>query len=162
MFSCIFIKRKLYDYLDHALSGNAAARVRKHIDACPACRGQLEEMRVIVEMAGQKRAPEPNGEFWHKFQVDLDRKLNERLVTPVDVKKKRAMRLVPAYAYAGVLAFLVIMSGYLYPYITFPRQDRELVAEIISLDTVDNEFVMTDSEEAITQEVNILYELGQI
>ena len=41
----------IYLYLEEELTGAAAARIGEHLEACPACRGALEERRLLLATA---------------------------------------------------------------------------------------------------------------
>ncbi len=99
MLKCLFIRKRLYDYFDDSLSGKNKAMVKSHLDICSGCRQRLKEIESIVGLAAEKKAPEPGEGFWHNFRVDLDRRLNQELVSPIIIKGGLKYHLKPAFAY---------------------------------------------------------------
>jgi hypothetical protein len=139
MLKCLFLRRKLYDYLENSLSDIDRIKVKKHLDVCNNCQDSLSQLKIIIALAAEKKAPQPDNEFWHNFRVDLDRKLNERLVPPINIERKLSYRLRPLFAYVGALIFILVIGigSYVYkkPFANLTRiaQDKDLIDEILTL-----------------------------
>lgn len=163
MLKCLLIKRKLYDYLNHNLSDIDKIKVGRHLDSCDKCKVRLNRMKSILDLALQKEAPQPTDEFWHSFRVDLDRKLNAQLVSPLTFERKLGYRLRPVFAYTLVLIFVLTMGIYFSKktptsYI-FAQKDDTLVDEIVMLDELSEGAELNHNEEFYIEEINLIYQL---
>ncbi|OGX25009.1 MAG: hypothetical protein A3J51_02415 [Omnitrophica WOR_2 bacterium RIFCSPHIGHO2_02_FULL_45_21] len=166
MLKCILIKRKLYDYLDDSLSETAKLKVKNHLDACHNCREQLSQIKTILDLAGQKNIPQPKGEFWHNFKIDLDRKLNDRLVGPLSLKPLPRFSLKPALAYAVLSVFFLAIAASLYKFphpaaLRLAQNDDELIEEAIALDELGEALELDHDEDAYLEEVDLFLALEQ-
>ena len=119
MIRCIFIKKKLYDYLDNSLSELEKDKINRHLGRCPSCQKELKKIESLLEIARQKEVPQPSDEFWHNFTTGLDRKLNQRLVPPFRFRPNLSLRLKPVFAYASLLVAILTLGVFLNFYITF-------------------------------------------
>jgi len=148
MLKCLFVRRKLYDYLDNGLSDIQKIDVRKHLDVCGGCRDRLGQLKRIIDMASRKKTPHPSDEFWNSFMNGLDRRLNESLVTPVAVREKMRHRLMPAFSFAAVLIFFLALGGYFYGKnnLTSFRQDKYLIEEIMALEETGEEIELNHED----------------
>lgn len=165
MLKCLFVKRKLYDDLENNLSNIDKIRVKNHLDVCSNCRDRLLKIKVIIDLAYQKQIPKPNTDFWHNFQIDLDRRLNERLIPPITIKQRLTHHLRPAFAYVAILIFVLVISSYFYKisHLTSFRiaENEELIDEIVTLDEIDQDLQLNHDEDAYLEEINLLYQLEQ-
>lgn len=162
MFKCIFIKKKLYDYLDSCLSQADRTRVEKHLAICPDCDRLLGRMSRVIELAKNKKIPEPQEAFWYDFKTGLDRKLNARLLPEFDFKPKLKINLRPAFAYASVLILILAMGTYFYTQkkpLQFSQSDADLVNELELLEEVSQDTALNHDEKAYIDEINLLYQL---
>jgi anti-sigma factor RsiW len=57
-----FTPPRLSAYLDGDLGSRARARIARHVDACPECRGLLRSLGRLVLALGAPPAPEPVAE----------------------------------------------------------------------------------------------------
>lgn len=169
MLKCLFIKRKLYDYLDNSLSDIDRIKVKAHLDVCSNCRERLSQIRSIIDLAANKCVPEPDNEFWHNFRIDLDRKLNEKLIPPIRIEHKLRYHLRPVFAYVGALIFILVIGigNYVYkrPYANLTRiaQDEDLINEISTLDDLeggDLELNDNGNLEMDLEEINLSYQFN--
>ena len=165
MFRCIFIKRKLYDYLDNGLSETDKVEVKGHLDGCNKCSQHLGRLKNILDAASERKAPWPNTEFWHNFRIELDRKLNEKLVGPVTLKPRLSYRLKPAFTCALTLIFILALGNYFYKNRTSPHlrvtQDEGLVDELDALDDVDETAAFDSSGDSYMDELSFFYQLDE-
>lgn len=185
MLKCILMKRKLYDYADDGLSETAKLKVKNHLDACHNCRERLSRIKAILDFSGQKNIPQPKEEFWHNFKIDLDRKLNDRLVGPLTplettgqpqkikrfltgltLKPARRFYLKPAFAYAALLVFFLAIASSLskFPHLALlqlAQNDDELAEEAIALDELGEAAELNYDEDAYLEEVDLFLALEQ-
>ncbi len=171
MLKCLFIRKKLYDYLDNSLSDIDRIKVKKHLDVCNNCQDSLSQFKSIIALAAEKKTPHPDNEFWHNFRVDLDIKLNERLVVPINIERKLRYHLRPVFAYVGALIFILVIGigSYVYkrPYANLTRiaQEDDLVEEILTLDDLeggDLELNDNGNLETDLEEINLSYQFNPI
>lgn len=165
MLKCLFIRRKLYGYFDNALSEMDRIKVKSHLDVCDECRHRLSQIKNIIDLATQKKIPQPNAEFWHNLKVDLDRRLNEILVPPIRIGHKPSYRLRPAFAYIATLILILVVGNYFYKnLLSIPghlTQDEELIEEIVTLQEIDEALQLNYDENAYIEELNLLFQLDQ-
>lgn len=164
MFKCIFIKRKLYDYLDNSLSEKERIKVKEHLEICPVCQKRLNQMSDLIGLVKNKSLPQPSEDFWHNFGIELDKKLNTRLIPPFNFKPNLSYRLKPALVLPLVSIVILALSLYLYFYGRSPfinRSDLALVDEISLLEEVNPELSLNHAEDAYIEELNLFYQLNQ-
>lgn len=166
MLKCIFIRRKIYDYLKKSLSEIDRFKVENHLDHCNKCRQNLVQLKDILEVESHKKSPQPDAQFWHNFKIDLERKLNEKLVGPITLKPKLSYRLKPAFTYALTLIFILVLGNYLLKSSrsTSSRisQDEELVDEIETLYDLGEAVEFDYSDDPYMEELDLLYQLDEI
>lgn len=163
MLKCLFIRKKLYDYFDGGLSGKNKATVKSHLDICSGCKQRLEEIENVVGLAAKKKAPEPGEGFWDDFRVNLDRRLNQELVSPIVIKGGLKYHLKPAFAYLFTLMFVLAIGVYFYkPHFSISRVDQELVDKIMALDELGEISALDHSEDAFLDEINLFFQFSQI
>lgn len=61
--TCRSVQAQLSAYLDRELSGDEMLAVRSHLHDCPACREEVDELRMLKRMLGSAPAPEPPADF---------------------------------------------------------------------------------------------------
>ena len=162
MWKCIFMKRKLYDYLENSLSEIDGMEVKEHLAICPTCQRCLSQMRSLIDLAKNKMTLQPSEDFWHNFRIELDRELNARLVPEFSFKTKLGHRLKPVLLYASVLIIILTTSLYFYNrYQSLNSPDIALVNDISLLEEVTSETSLNHNEDAYIEELDLLYELNQ-
>lgn len=164
MFKCILIRRKLYDYLDDSLSERERASVKEHLKSCSVCRKRLEQMGVLLNLAKSRKTPQPKQDFWHNFKIELDRKLNSRLVPPFDFRPNLSYRLKPVLVLTLVSVIILVTGLSMYFYskpIHLAQSDSSIVDEIDLLEELDTEISLNHDENAYMDELDLLYELNQ-
>ena len=163
MISCIFIRKKLYDYLDNSLSEVDRDKIEKHLQLCSVCQKRLDQMNKVIELARTKKSPQLSEDFWHNFQIELDRKLNKRLVPELRFKTHLSYRLKPALVYASTLVVILFIGLYIHLYSTsaiFTKSDLALINEISLLEEVTSEIYLNGTEQTLTEEIEFLYQLN--
>lgn len=166
MLRCLFIRHKLYDYLENSLSELDKIKVENHLGICNNCKERLGQIRSILDLASQRKSPQPNSEFWHNFKLELDRRLNENLIPPITFERRLVYRLRPAFAYIFILIFFLTIGNYLYkrPFSRLPNiaQDEDLIDETLTLDELEEGLESEHNEDAYTEELDLFYQLDQI
>ncbi|MDD5730562.1 MAG: zf-HC2 domain-containing protein [Candidatus Omnitrophica bacterium] len=155
MLKCFFIKRKLYDYLDNSLSETQRIGVKEHLARCRSCKEELNRMHGVIGLTRSKPSPVPSEDFWSKFNIELDEKLNNILVAPAAFKPKRKFLLKPALV-MPVVSMIIIAIGmyFLLNNKTVSRSghsESELINEILLLEEVSPEAVLIDGDSAYLQ-----------
>lgn len=166
MLKCLFLRRRLYDYLDNSLSEVDKIKVKEHIAACRNCRARISQMQNIIDLSSQGIAPKPHDEFWHNFKIDLDRSLNEALVKPVRLERKRIYLLRPALVYISALMFIFLVGSYFSQSrriaVTRIVQEDALVEDILSLDELDETSYTNDLDDTdLLEEIILLDQINQ-
>jgi len=69
----------LSGYLDVALTQSDEQRVRLHLEDCPVCRGQVDEMRALRETTLGSRFRAPGDEEWREVPRTGGSRLSRRL-----------------------------------------------------------------------------------
>jgi len=163
MFRCIFIREKLYDYQDNSLSELEKSKVEEHLKDCPDCSKRLFQMKELLTLVEHKNIPKPSEDFWHKFKIELDDKLNARLVTPLKLKPVSVLGLKPELAITLVSVFLVIIAlgVHLRNKVIIANSDTQLLDEISILEEIKPEIDIANADEASFDELYLLDQQDQ-
>ncbi len=112
---CALIQRRLPDYPDGELSPFWKARVEAHLEACPDCRRELEELSEVVRLYQAEPLPDPGPAFWQEFEQELHLKLTQVNQSPEEPAPR--FRRLPQYVLgAAALAGMVALAVYLGPF----------------------------------------------
>lgn len=118
--NCKDIQVKLIDYLDQGLEADAMDTIRQHLDTCPECRREAEEL-VELFTAMKSGTPEmPPPELRERFDILLQSELNFLVTTNIidefpaaDQAKGDAVKTVrfssPAWRVAA--SVILLLSG---------------------------------------------------
>lgn len=166
MLKCLLLRRKLYDYSDNSLSDIDKIRVKEHLDVCNKCQDTLEQIKNLLDLAAQKNIPQPSEEFWHNFKIELDRKLNQKLVPQFTLRRRCSYSLKPALAYTLALIFILVIGSQInknYRSIGLIAQtDEELVDEMELLDELEQTPELNqDKEASYKEEIELLLQYDQ-
>jgi Putative zinc-finger len=111
---CALIQPRLPDYPDGDLSPFWKRQVASHLEVCPDCRRELEEIAEVVSLYQAHPLPDPGPDFWQDFQRELHLKLAQ--VNQVPEPTPRPLRLpyyvLGATAMAGILALAVYLGPF--------------------------------------------------
>jgi hypothetical protein len=103
---CVLIQRWLPDYPDGELSPFWRRRLEAHLQVCPQCRQELEELQGVAQTYRQLLWPAPEPGFWQDFNRELHLKL-ARLNHQAPAPERRRSRLRYLWG-APVLAVLLV------------------------------------------------------
>lgn len=114
-------------HLDHLQFVDAldavAPHLEPHLEACAACRGQLEELRASLARVRRDRVPEPSPLFWNHFSARVNAGIDAEATKRASVEEGW---MPHALAWSGVLALvLAVVSILLAPK---PSADPQVVA----------------------------------
>lgn len=70
--NCHRISNLLSAYIDGELTGMEMLDIRRHIDQCPTCREELEQVRAVKRMVGRLKTAEPRPDFAAGICASLD------------------------------------------------------------------------------------------
>ncbi len=114
---CALIQRKLPDYPDGELSPFWKRQVAAHVEECPECRRELEELSAVVRLYQDHPLPDPGPAFWQEFERELHLKLAQVNQGPELAPRYRYLPhyLVGATALAGILALAVYLGPFSRP-----------------------------------------------
>lgn len=172
MFKCFWIKRKLSDYLEGALSVPERDRVRTHVAKCAGCQRSLLQMETLSRLAAQKRTPEMSEEFWKKFDWDLNARLDEKLGAVFNARKaslgmpvfifRRLRRPVFVTVSLAVIALAVglnvlVVDRYTASVKVARGDESSLINDLELLDEVSQENGTVSSPDEDAAEIEMLY-----
>ena len=73
------IKELISSYNDDELNQEQKKKVEKHLEDCPECRKELEEMRKFEEVMSQMELKKPPGEVWKRYWASVYNRLERRI-----------------------------------------------------------------------------------
>jgi len=159
MFECLFVKRKLYDYIDNSLSEEEKIRVKAHLDVCLDCQGKIKQMESLIRQSQRKNIPQPSDDFWHNFKTELDQKLNQKLVPEFNLKTRFSYRLKPAFAFSLASVIIVVITMYFYLHsrpVFLAKEDTDLIEEMNFWEEIAPGSLLNGNEEVIIEEMESL------
>ena len=65
--NCSETQGLLAGYLDGEIPSSDREEVEAHLEGCAECRGELDEMRVLVDVTTQLQVAQPEEEVWDSF-----------------------------------------------------------------------------------------------
>jgi anti-sigma factor RsiW len=111
---CALIQPRLPDYPDGDLSPFWKRQVTSHLEACPECRREQEEIAEVVSLYQAHPLPDPGPDFWQDFQRELHLKLAQVNQTPEPAPRRLRLPyyVLGATAMAGILALAVYLGPF--------------------------------------------------
>ena len=73
------IKELISSYNDGELNQEQKKKVEKHLEDCPECRKELEEMRKFEEVMSQMELKKPPEEVWKRYWASVYNRLERRI-----------------------------------------------------------------------------------
>ena len=104
---CTLIQQRLPDYPDGDLSPFWKRQVASHLEVCPECRQELEEITEVVSLYQAHPLSDPGPEFWQDFNQELHLKLAQ--VNQAPEPTPRRLRL-PHYVLGGTAAMVAMLA----------------------------------------------------
>lgn len=117
---CALIQRRLPDYPDGDLSPFWKRLVAVHLEVCPDCRQEWEEMVEALRLYQAHPLSDPGPAFWQEFQQELHLKLAQvnQIKEPAPQRLRLPHYLLGATAMAGILALAVYLGPFSRPSLT--------------------------------------------
>jgi hypothetical protein len=114
---CALIQRKLPDYPDGDLNPFWKRLVAAHVEVCPECRRELEELSAVVRLYQDHPLPDPGPAFWQEFDRELHLKLAQvdQSLEPAPRYRRLPAYVLGATALAGILALAVYLGPFSRP-----------------------------------------------
>lgn len=133
-------------YLDGALDARDLERVQAHVEACPACLREYEELRALRGLLRNLRAPEATAGFADRLHWRLTREATRpRRSVLRDVFSVRPVPLRVAVVCATVLILVVLPLGWLSGWLGV----REAP---LDMDTYLRHYVVLSAERSLSDE----------
>lgn len=129
------------DEIIDVVEGTSSDARAAHVEACAACRQQVDELRRVMAMASEDRVPEPSPLFWDHFSARVRRAVAEQ---PTPASRWRDLFswrvLVPA---ASLFMIVAMAVG---SYVTYRTQPNRL--DLFVRDEATTDVAVAAQEEA--------------
>ncbi len=104
--NCRTSQRLLVDFLEESLSNRKRRLMQQHLNSCPNCREELEELGSLREEVRLSKAPERTEAEWASFQQALMQKVAESV--PSRLARPSARLIIAAAAVACAVVVLML------------------------------------------------------
>ena len=104
---CALIQQRLPDYPDGDLTPFWKRQVASHLEVCPECRRELQEITEVVSLYQAHPLPDPGPEFWQDFNRELHLQLAQVNQTPEPAPRR--LRL-PHYIWGATAAMVGMLA----------------------------------------------------
>ncbi|MGC9093793.1 MAG: anti-sigma factor family protein [Bacteroidota bacterium] len=141
---CTDIKLLLTDFATEKLSQAESDLVRSHIEACPGCRAELEEIkRIFASLSSLPPVHDPGEAYWASILPRISQAISHPAPErqPLSASYSRHLRLVPEFRFALAAAVALVVAAIAFNILihrsrTPVRSDwaRQLEATLTSLD----------------------------
>jgi len=112
---CNLIQQRLPDYPDGNLSPFWKRQVASHLEVCPECHQELQEITAVVGLYQAHPLPDPGPEFWQDFNQELHLKLAQLNQAPESAPRRFRLPHYVMGATAAMVAMLAL-AVYLGPF----------------------------------------------
>ncbi len=102
--SCKSIQLRLSAYLDGELAGFEMLDIRNHLNSCPACSSQADELRMVKRLLGNLPESEPDDQFLPR--------LNAAVFSAPKKPSYRPLSLALVSCIAFATALVLTLAGY--------------------------------------------------
>lgn len=151
---CQKVKEKLYLYVSSDLSSATAGRIKKHLEICPDCRKEAEEIREVLEnlklahVRDSKRLPDWSEERWARLMYRLSDSSPERKFSQVtDFFSWK----VPAFRLAIISGVIfAVIAGFFFLKIEKNRKDISIPVQVGRVHSAADEKLTAEKNPAIT------------
>lgn len=124
--NCKKTEKQILRSLDGRLDGRSAGLLRKHLEACPACRKAEAEYRSMLALLRDGKDAAPLPRFWERLEPRLR---EEREIAPFLFWERWNLRAIPAF-----LAIVAVAGAAL---IFTPRASELTASEALLLDNAN-------------------------
>jgi len=164
---CYNVRRKLYDFIGGGLEKGIMKGIEAHLLFCPKCAREHRELKEIMKLASEKKAPQLSGGFWRDFDTGLKEKLAKAREMPQAFRlrpERPRISLKPAYALATILILLVAVNFYFFGGMPTKSRleamaDERLVNDIVILEELADEAFALDEGDFLLDEFFLLEEI---
>jgi hypothetical protein len=111
---CALIQRRLADYPDGDLRPFLRRLIAAHLEGCPDCRRELQELKEVEQLYLAHPVPDPGEDFWQEFDRELHVKLAK--ASQVPGPKPTGLGLPYYVAGAAAVAAVLVLAVYLGPF----------------------------------------------
>lgn len=73
------MKELISSFLDGELDENGKRSVEEHLEICPQCRKEFEELKKLEEVMDKMELKEPNKEVWQVYWTSIYNRLERRI-----------------------------------------------------------------------------------
>lgn len=98
--NCDNVKINLPEYIDQKLDRIAREKVEKHLESCPECKAQLNEMTSFLEFMNSVPKPEVPDGMQDEF---------ESMLAGLEIQEKKKIRIMPIWS--KIAAMVVLFFG---------------------------------------------------
>jgi len=111
---CALLQKRLPDYPDGELSPFWKRLVAAHLESCPECRQEWQELVELQRLYREHPLPDPGEAFWQQFNQEVHLKLAQVNQAPPASRWRLRLPhyLTGAAALAGVLALAVYLGPF--------------------------------------------------
>ncbi|HID57559.1 TPA: hypothetical protein EYP37_13570 [Candidatus Poribacteria bacterium] len=134
---CEEAKRLLPEYSIGALRGRKARDVKRHIQICPDCRGELAALRKTGEMIENLPLERPPANIWDSIATQIEAESQARAMSPW--RRWLKPTLIPAWA------ALALMGLIAWIYLGVIRSPQQEVQPLIPLELKQHVVAAWDS-----------------
>ncbi len=157
MSDCQNIHELMVDALYDELADEHKAKFDAHLQSCPDCARQYQQMAETLKVMSKRETAEPKEAFWSTYSE----RLSERLESEHDIllRTRRPIRLPYLALRVGAVAAVLMVGIFLGKWIWTDEQPGRLVsdAKISKQDQTDTEAVLIDDRvQAYLQKSQVL------
>lgn len=162
MLQCFLLRRKLYDYVEKALSASEQEYVAQHLLRCDHCAAMVRRIESVLKSVGVQAVPQPQKEFWDRFEVELDAKI---AASSISALRRFKNKLYPFYFAVPALAMVCIafISAQVYQRQYNPDKQISQAEQRLVKETLDYEFETAQmgngDEDSLQYDIDLLDEL---
>lgn len=145
MSDCQKNQEMMVEALYNELADDSKANFDAHLQSCPDCARQYQQMAETLQIMSQREAVEPDEAFWAGYSERLSERLESKLDTVLQTK--RPIRLPRLTLRVGAVAALLMVGIFLGKWIWTDEQPGRLVSdtEVSTQDQTDTEAVLIDN-----------------
>ena len=143
--ACKKVRKKLPAFLNHQLEGKKAKEIEQHLDTCPLCKKEAEELRLTWNLLGRlpidKDFPDILNGILERIEQEGEKvSLFQNFIEKVTRIPAPALCLfifllaIPPGAFLGKNLYFTLSGSYY----NYPRESQSAYAEEVPLDIFDD------------------------